>query len=144
MLNGITRKALDELLPALRRCGMAFYAYNPLAGGMLTGKYKPPASNDGGGEEGEGAVAAAATGGGGGGGGGKRKPNKSLTEGRFNGKTAWGRIYQVGGCFHVVGACVCVRVSRVYTRSLISPSTPTRCRDIAVTPLTLCFCNCLL
>jgi hypothetical protein len=40
--------------------------------------------------------------------------------------------------------CVCVCVSRVYTRSLISPSTPTRCRDIAVTLLTLCFCHCLL
>ena len=39
MLNAITRGAMLELLPALRRCGMAFYAYNPLAGGMLTGKH---------------------------------------------------------------------------------------------------------
>jgi len=39
MLNALTRKATEELLPALRRCGMAFYAYNPLAGGMLTGKH---------------------------------------------------------------------------------------------------------
>lgn len=73
MLNGITRSVVTELLPALRRLGMGFYAvrrarrgppgacaaglltrrsppvflprvpfrqYNPLAGGMLTGKYK--------------------------------------------------------------------------------------------------------
>jgi aflatoxin B1 aldehyde reductase len=40
MYNGLSRKAEDELFPALRRLGMRFYAYNPLAGGILTGKYK--------------------------------------------------------------------------------------------------------
>ena len=39
MLNVTTRAVVDELFPALRRLGMAFNAYNPLAGGMLTGKY---------------------------------------------------------------------------------------------------------
>jgi aflatoxin B1 aldehyde reductase len=39
MMNAITRKTNEELLPALRRLGMSFYAYNPLAGGMLTGKH---------------------------------------------------------------------------------------------------------
>ena len=29
-----------ELLPALRHLGMRFYAYNPLAGGLLTGKVR--------------------------------------------------------------------------------------------------------
>lgn len=41
MYNPITRTVEDELFPALRRLGMAFYAYNPLAGGFLTGKHKP-------------------------------------------------------------------------------------------------------
>ncbi len=27
-----------ELFPALKRLGMSFYAYNPLAGGLLTGQ----------------------------------------------------------------------------------------------------------
>lgn len=39
MMNAITRRVEDELFPALRRLGMSFYAYNPLAGGMLTGKH---------------------------------------------------------------------------------------------------------
>ena len=39
MMNAITRKTNEDLLPALRRLGMSFYAYNPLAGGMLTGKH---------------------------------------------------------------------------------------------------------
>lgn len=39
MMNAITRRVEDDLFPALRRLGMAFYAYNPLAGGMLTGKH---------------------------------------------------------------------------------------------------------
>ena len=29
-----------ELFPALRRFNMSFYAYNPLAGGVLTGRHK--------------------------------------------------------------------------------------------------------
>lgn len=39
MYNYITREVEKELFPALRLCGMRFYAYNPLAGGILTGRY---------------------------------------------------------------------------------------------------------
>jgi len=39
MYNYITRDIERELIPALRTCGMRFYAYNPLAGGILTGRY---------------------------------------------------------------------------------------------------------
>ncbi|CAM9360220.1 unnamed protein product, partial [Laminaria digitata] len=45
MYNAITRGVEPELLPALKKLGMSFYAYNPLAGGVLTGKHsfdKPP------------------------------------------------------------------------------------------------------
>ena len=35
----MSRRAEGELFPALRELGMRFYAYNPLAGGILTGKY---------------------------------------------------------------------------------------------------------
>jgi aflatoxin B1 aldehyde reductase len=38
--NAITRAVEPELLPALRAFGIRFYAYNPLAGGLLTGKYR--------------------------------------------------------------------------------------------------------
>ena len=38
--NGLTRNVETELLPALRKLGMRFYAYNPLAGGLLSGRYK--------------------------------------------------------------------------------------------------------
>jgi aflatoxin B1 aldehyde reductase len=38
--NGLTRNVEKELLPALRKLGMRFYAYNPLAGGLLSGRYK--------------------------------------------------------------------------------------------------------
>jgi aflatoxin B1 aldehyde reductase len=41
MYNAITRPVEAELLPALWKLGMSFYAYNPLAGGMLSGKYQP-------------------------------------------------------------------------------------------------------
>lgn len=37
--NALTRSAERELFDALDAFGMRFYAYNPLAGGMLTGKY---------------------------------------------------------------------------------------------------------
>lgn len=40
MYNVITRGVEAELFPALRKLGMAFYAFNPLAGGFLTGKYQ--------------------------------------------------------------------------------------------------------
>jgi len=38
MYNMITRN-IEDLFPVLRRHSIAFYAYNPLAGGLLTGKY---------------------------------------------------------------------------------------------------------
>ncbi|XP_030768981.1 aflatoxin B1 aldehyde reductase member 2 isoform X2 [Rhinopithecus roxellana] len=40
MYNATTRQVEMELLPCLRHFGLRFYAYNPLAGGLLTGKYK--------------------------------------------------------------------------------------------------------
>jgi len=39
MYNYLTRSIEAELFPAIRRCGMRFCAYNPLAGGLLTGRY---------------------------------------------------------------------------------------------------------
>ena len=39
MYNAVTRDVERELLPCLRHLGMSFYAYNPLAGGLLTGRY---------------------------------------------------------------------------------------------------------
>jgi aflatoxin B1 aldehyde reductase len=40
MYNGISRQPEAELFPALRHFGMRFYAYNPLAGGILTGRHQ--------------------------------------------------------------------------------------------------------
>jgi len=40
MYNCLTRVVEKELFPALRVCNMRFYAYNPLAGGILSGRYK--------------------------------------------------------------------------------------------------------
>jgi len=40
MYNGITRQVENSLFPALEKLNMSFYAYNPLAGGMLSGKYR--------------------------------------------------------------------------------------------------------
>jgi aflatoxin B1 aldehyde reductase len=40
LYNGLSRKIESELFPALRSLGMRFYAYNPLAGGMLSGRYR--------------------------------------------------------------------------------------------------------
>jgi len=40
MYNALTRRVEDELFPALREYGLRFYAFNPLAGGMLTGKHR--------------------------------------------------------------------------------------------------------
>ena len=39
MYNALSRKVEAELFPALRKLGMRFYAYNPLAGGLFSGKY---------------------------------------------------------------------------------------------------------
>ncbi len=40
MYNALTRDVERELFPCLRNYGLRFYAYNPLAGGLLTGKYR--------------------------------------------------------------------------------------------------------
>ncbi|XP_074162180.1 aflatoxin B1 aldehyde reductase member 4-like [Sminthopsis crassicaudata] len=40
MYNAITRQVETELFPCLHHFGLRFYAYNPLAGGLLTGKYR--------------------------------------------------------------------------------------------------------
>lgn len=39
LYNPLSRKAENELFDALRAFNMQFYAYNPLAGGLLTNKY---------------------------------------------------------------------------------------------------------
>ncbi|CAM9972821.1 unnamed protein product, partial [Hapterophycus canaliculatus] len=48
MYNAVTREVERELLPALKKLGMRFYAYNPLAGGILTGKHSFDSPPDGG------------------------------------------------------------------------------------------------
>ena len=40
MYNPLTRSVERELFPCLKKYGIGFYAYNPLAGGLLTGKHK--------------------------------------------------------------------------------------------------------
>lgn len=40
MYNAITRSAEAELVPTLRRFGLDWVVYNPLAGGVLSGKIK--------------------------------------------------------------------------------------------------------
>lgn len=40
MYNAVTRAVEAELFPALRTLGLPFAAYNPLAGGLLTGKHR--------------------------------------------------------------------------------------------------------
>lgn len=40
MYNPLTRMVEAELFPCIRRLGIRFYAYNMLAGGLLTGKHK--------------------------------------------------------------------------------------------------------
>ncbi|MDH3221713.1 MAG: aldo/keto reductase [Gammaproteobacteria bacterium] len=40
MYNALTRDVERELFPCLRSYGISFYVYNPLAGGLLTGKYR--------------------------------------------------------------------------------------------------------
>ena len=37
--SAVTRDVEGELFPAIRNFGLRFYAYNPLAAGLLTGKY---------------------------------------------------------------------------------------------------------
>ncbi|KAF9346381.1 Aflatoxin B1 aldehyde reductase member 2 [Mortierella sp. AD094] len=40
MYNPISRTVVPELLPCLKYFNISFYAYHPIAGGLLTGKYK--------------------------------------------------------------------------------------------------------
>ncbi|TFK50061.1 Aldo/keto reductase [Heliocybe sulcata] len=40
--NAIHRSAEPELFPCLRKFGISFYEFNPLAGGYLTGRYMSP------------------------------------------------------------------------------------------------------
>ncbi len=40
MYNAVTRDVERELFPCVRRFDLRFYAYNPLAGGLLTGRYQ--------------------------------------------------------------------------------------------------------
>ncbi|KAF9194911.1 hypothetical protein BGZ50_005544 [Haplosporangium sp. Z 11] len=40
MYNPLARSVVPELLPCLKQLKIAFYAYNPVGGGLLTGKYK--------------------------------------------------------------------------------------------------------
>ncbi|MCH7226417.1 aldo/keto reductase family protein [Haloferula sp. A504] len=40
LYNGLSRGVESELIPALRWLGMRFCAYNPLAGGILAGRYR--------------------------------------------------------------------------------------------------------
>ncbi len=40
MYNALTRDVERELFPCLRNYDMSFYVYNPLAGGLLTGKHR--------------------------------------------------------------------------------------------------------
>jgi len=42
MYNAITRDVKPELFPSIRAMGIQFCAYNPLAGGILTGKQLDP------------------------------------------------------------------------------------------------------
>ncbi|KAF9944752.1 Aflatoxin B1 aldehyde reductase member 2 [Modicella reniformis] len=46
--NAITRDVIRELFPCLKALNIAFYAYNPIAGGLLSGKYQFGSTNDGG------------------------------------------------------------------------------------------------
>jgi len=41
LYNALNRNIENELLPYAARVGLGIMTYNPLAGGMLTGKYKP-------------------------------------------------------------------------------------------------------
>ena len=40
LYNALNRDVERELFPCLRNYGISFYAYNPLAGGLLTGKHR--------------------------------------------------------------------------------------------------------
>jgi aflatoxin B1 aldehyde reductase len=46
MYNCVTRACEPELVPALRALDMRFLVYNPLAGGLLTGKHAMVSGGD--------------------------------------------------------------------------------------------------
>ena len=89
MYNAITRQVEIDLFPALRKLNMSFYAYNPLAAGMLTGKYNNSTGGSGSGGGG--------TGGGTGGNdpakGGSSKPVVAVGT-RFEGQSFWAKRYR--------------------------------------------------
>eukprot|EP00092_Neocalanus_flemingeri_P012094 GFUD01013038.1.p1 GENE.GFUD01013038.1~~GFUD01013038.1.p1 ORF type:complete len:329 (-),score=132.54 GFUD01013038.1:146-1132(-) len=64
MYSTITRQVEEELIPCLRYHGLAFFAYSPLGGGILSGKYKFEQEDD-----------------------------KSISKGRFNG-VGWDKVYR--------------------------------------------------
>jgi len=64
MYSAVTRQVEEELLPCLRYYGLAFYAYSPLGGGILTGKYQFEQEQD-----------------------------KNISKGRFNG-VGWDKVYR--------------------------------------------------
>jgi len=64
MYSLITRQVEEELIPCLRYHGISFYAYSPLGGGLLTGKYDFNQQND-----------------------------KKIPKGRFNG-VGWDKVYR--------------------------------------------------
>lgn len=45
MYNALCRNVEPELFPSIRQLGMRFYAFNPLAGGMLSGKHHSYSDN---------------------------------------------------------------------------------------------------
>ena len=64
MYSLVTRQVEEELLPCLRYHNIAFYAYSPLGGGILTGKYQFQQQDD-----------------------------KKIPKGRFNG-VGWDKVYR--------------------------------------------------
>jgi len=64
MYSLITRQVEEELIPCLRYHSISFYAYSPLVGGLLTGKYDFNQQND-----------------------------KKIPKGRFNG-VGWDKVYR--------------------------------------------------
>jgi aflatoxin B1 aldehyde reductase len=64
MYSAITRQVEEELIPCLRYHDIAFYAYSPLGGGIMSGKYKFEQQED-----------------------------KSIVKGRFNG-VGWDKVYR--------------------------------------------------
>jgi len=64
MYSCLTRSVEEELIPCLRHYGISFYAYSPLAGGLLTGKYTYEQAKE-----------------------------KTISVGRFNG-VGWDKVYR--------------------------------------------------